>query len=324
MKILVTGSNGFVGQHLCSHLAALGHNVSGAVRSQGLAPDRTTEIVVGDLSEATDWAGLVHGFDAVIHLAARVHVMNDTAGDPLSEFRRVNSLATAALAQAAAAQGVTRFVFLSSIKVNGESTAGKGYAASDVPEPVDPYGVSKHEAEVELRKIEQDTSLEVVIVRTPLVYGPGVKGNFAKTLSLVHAGLPLPVGGIRNRRTMVSVWNLVDLLEKCAVDPRAAGVLVLAGDAFSPSTPELFSQLSIAMGKTARVFPVPVALMRLAGRLTGRSAIVKRLTESLEVDPGSSSTEWAWQPPHEFADSILRTATWYVGSRKSNPGGGQN
>ena len=324
MKILVTGSNGFVGRHLSSHLESLGHTVGGGVRSQGSALERTTEVVMGDLSGATDWTGLLQGFDVVIHLAARVHVMNDTSADPLSEFRRVNSLATAALARAAAAQGVSRLVFLSSIKVNGESTAGRGFTASDRPAPNDPYGISKHEAEIELRKVERDSDLEIVIVRTPLVYGPGVKGNFAKMLSLVHGGVPLPLGGLRNRRTMVSVWNLVDLLEKCAVDPRAAGALILAGDAFSPSTPQLLREMTSAMGKKSRVFPLPLALMRLGGRLTGKSAIVSRLTESLEVASGSSSTDWGWKPPHAFADSILRTVSWYLENRQSEAGGRRN
>ncbi|TFD17776.1 NAD-dependent epimerase/dehydratase family protein [Cryobacterium sp. TMT2-23] len=321
MKILVTGSNGFVGCHLTSHLASLGHTVGGGVRSQGSAPERTTEVVMGDLSGATDWTGLLQGFDVVIHLAARVHVMNDTSADPLSEFRRVNSLATAALARAAATQGVTRLVFLSSIKVNGESTSGRGFTALDRPAPNDPYGISKHEAEVALRGVERDSDLEIVIVRTPLVYGPGVKGNFAKMLSLVHVGVPLPLGALRNRRTMVSVWNLVDLLEKCSVDPRAAGALVLAGDAFSPSTPQLLREMTSAMGKKPRVFPLPLAFMRLGGRLTGKTAVVSRLTESLEVVAGSSSTDWAWKPPHAFADSILRTVTWYLENRKSEVGG---
>jgi UDP-glucose 4-epimerase len=323
MKILVTGANGFIGRHLSSHLVSIGHTVGSAVRSPGSAPDGTAEVVVGNLAGATDWTGLLQGFDVVIHLAARVHVMNDTSVDPLSEFRQVNALATAALARAAANQGVTRLVFLSSIKVNGESTAGTRFTASDLPAPKDPYGVSKSEAEIELRKIERDTDLDVVIVRTPLVYGPGVKGNFAKTLSLVHAGLPLPLAELRNRRTMVSVWNLVDLLEKCAADPSATGALILAGDAFSPSTPQLFTEISSAMGKKARMFRVPVSWMRLGGRLTGKTSIVGRLTESLEVESGSSSTDWVWKPPHVFADSILRTVTWYLENRKSQVSGGK-
>lgn len=324
MKILVTGANGFVGRHLSSYLEGMGHIVGGAVRSLGSAPERTTEVVVGDLSEATDWTGLLQGFDVVIHLAARVHVMNDTSVDPVSEFRRVNALATADLARAAANQGVARLVFLSSIKVNGESTSGRKFTAADLPAPKDPYGVSKSEAEIELRKIERDTDLDVVIVRTPLVYGPGVKGNFAKTLSLVHAGLPLPLADLRNRRTMVSVWNLVDLLEKCAVDPSAKRALILAGDAFSPSTSQLFTEISLAMGKKARMFRVPVSWMRLGGRLTGKTSIVGRLTESLEVESGSSSTDWVWKPPHSFADSILRTVTWYLENRESKLSGGKN
>ncbi|WP_198416066.1 NAD-dependent epimerase/dehydratase family protein [Cryobacterium suzukii] len=316
MKILVTGANGFVGRHLSSHLVEAGHEVTAAVRTAGAAPAGTNEVVIGDLGPDTVWTDLLMGNDVVIHLAARVHVMHDTAADPLSEFRRVNTAGTGALARAAAQQGVARLVFLSSIKVNGEGTSGKPYTAFDEPRPEDPYAISKHEAEMTLREVEHETGLDIVIVRSPLVYGPSVGGNFAKTLALARRGLPLPLGSVRNRRTMTSVWNLVDLLEKSASDISAAGALVLAGDQFSPSTAQLFREISTAMKKTSRLFPCPLALLRLAGRVTGRSAIIERLAESLEVQAGSSSTGWKWEPPFEFAASIRRTVAWYLGEER--------
>ncbi|TFD29197.1 NAD-dependent epimerase/dehydratase family protein [Cryobacterium lyxosi] len=313
MKIFVTGANGFVGRHTCTHLLDRGHDVTAGVRTAGSAPLGTEECLVGDLGPASDWNKDLSGHDAIVHLAARVHVMNDTAKDPLAEFRRVNTFGTVALAQAASSQGVPRFVFLSSIKVNGEKTDGRPFTAKDSPDPQDSYGVSKHEAEVALRSVERETDLQVVVVRTPLVYGPGVGGNFVKTLSLARSGIPLPLRSLRNSRTLCSVWNLVELLEKCASDEAAAGALVLAGDLTSPSTGGLVREISRAMGKRSRNFSFPPALLGLAGRATGKSAIIRRLTQSLEVTAGSSSTAFTWHPSERFEDSIKRTVDWYLG-----------
>jgi nucleoside-diphosphate-sugar epimerase len=312
MKILVTGANGFVGRHLCGHLLERGHEVTAAVRTPGTAPAGTFERVIGAIGVDPIDPSLVAGHETIVHLAARVHVMNDTSANPLAEFRGVNVEGTMALARAAAGEGVERFVFLSSIKVNGEATRGVPFRASDNPNPQDPYGVSKYEAELSLRALQAQNDLDVVIVRTPLVYGPQVGGNFIKTMGLARRGIPLPLASVHNSRTMSSVWNLVDLLEKCAFDPRAAGALVMAGDSFSPSTADLFRQLSAAMGKSSRLFPFPPALLKLAGLLSGKSAIVDRLVGSLEVHSGSSSTAWTWEPPYLFEDSIRRTAEWYM------------
>jgi len=224
----------------------------------------------------------------------------------------VNVEGTIALATVAARECVKRFVFLSSIKVNGEATRGIAFRAADPPNPQDPYGISKYEAERSLREIEAKNDLDVVIVRTPLVYGPRVGGNFVKTIELARRGIPLPLASVHNSRTMSSVWNLLDLLEKCASDPMAAGALVLAGDGFSPSTAELFRQLSAAMGKSALLFPFPPALIRLFGLLVGKSAVVDRLLGSLEVQSGSSSTDWSWEPPFLFEDSIRQTVETYM------------
>lgn len=312
MKIFVTGANGFVGANLCQHLVASGHEVSAAVRRAGTAPEGTTEVIVADLGPDTNYDGQLEGHDAVIHLAARVHVMSETAQDPLLEFRRVNTFGTRTLAEAAAAQGVKRFVYLSSIKVNGEGTDGTPYRADDTPGPVDPYGVSKLEAEVLLRDPQVISSLDVVLVRAPLVYGPGVGGNYVKMLGLAKSGLPLPLASIRNRRTMVSVWNLVDLLEKAATDAAASGATVLAGDAESPSTPELLRAQARAMAAPIRLFAFPVGLMKAGARLLGRTALVDRLAGSLEVEPGSSTTSWVWRPPVSLDDGITRTAVAFL------------
>jgi len=317
VRIFVTGANGFVGTHLVEHLLHHGHVVTAGVRSSGTAPSGAFETVVGEIGPDTDWSGLLAGHDTVIHLAARVHVMNDTSADPLEEFRRVNSIGTSTLAQAASVQGVERFVFLSSIKVNGESTAGAPFTAHDNPAPEDPYGISKHEAENLLRRIEHASGLDVVIVRTPLVYGPNVGGNFIKLLSLAGKSFPLPLGSISNRRTMTSVWNLVDLLEKASIESGARGGLILAGDEFSPSTAQLSRQLSSAMGRQSRIFPCPIGLLHFGGRISGKSAVVSRLTASLEVKAGSSLTEWNWNPPHTFEDSIDRTVAWYVSDKQA-------
>ena len=312
MRILVTGANGFVGRHLCGHLLEQGHEVTAAVRAPGTAPSGTVERIIGEIGVDQIDPKLVAGQETVIHLAARVHVMDDTSANPIVEYRRVNVEGTIALATVAARECVKRFVFLSSIKVNGEATRGIAFRAADPPNPQDPYGISKYEAERSLREIEAKNDLDVVIVRTPLVYGPRVGGNFVKTIELARRGIPLPLASVHNSRTMSSVWNLLDLLEKCASDPMAAGALVLAGDGFSPSTAELFRQLSAAMGKSALLFPFPPALIRLFGLLVGKSAVVDRLLGSLEVQSGSSSTDWSWEPPFLFEDSIRQTVETYM------------
>jgi nucleoside-diphosphate-sugar epimerase len=312
MKILVTGANGFIGSHLCKHLLAKDHEVLAVVRTKGSAPPATTELVIPDIGPTTSWLGSFSDIDAVVHLAARVHVMNDTSADPEAEFRRINAAGTATLAREAANSGVRRFVYLSTIKVNGERTDGTPFSATDAPRPQDPYGLSKHEGELELRRLEEESAMELVIVRTPLVYGPGVGGNFVRTLNLVERSIPLPLASVRNHRTMASVWNLVDLLEKGVTEEAAAGALILAGDEHSPSTAELFREMAQAMGQRSRLFPFPIWVLRLAGRVTGKSAVLDRLTGSLEVAQGSSSNGWRWSPPFTFGESIERTARWYM------------
>lgn len=317
MNIMVTGANGFIGQHLCQHLLAMGHVVTSVVRRAGTSRVGTIELVMTNIGADTDWSGRLAGQDVIIHLAGRAHVMIETTNDPLTKFRQVNVGGTGVLSRAASSQGVTRFVFLSSIKVNGEETADSPFRASDLPHPKDPYGQSKLEAEDELRELERSSPLETVIVRTPLVYGPLVRGNFLRTLFLAQRAIPLPLASIQNHRTMCSIWNLVDLLERCAVEQGARAALVLAGDSYSPSTAQLFQELSRALDRPSRIFPCPIPILRVSGLLTHRSSIISRLTGSLEVEAGSSSNDWAWVPKVGFRDGIARTAKWFRADRES-------
>ncbi|HYI32403.1 MAG TPA: NAD-dependent epimerase/dehydratase family protein [Glaciibacter sp.] len=318
MRILVTGANGFIGRHLCALLLARGHEVGAAVRRPGTAPAGCVEILVGDLSADTQWHDVLACYESVVHMSARVHIMDDTSSDPLADFRSVNTEGTRRLAKAAAEQGVARFVFLSSIKVNGEATNGRPFTAGSALAPADPYGVSKMEAELALWREIRDTTMTAVVVRTPLVFGPGVKGNFIRMLAITAKRIPLPLGSVKNRRSMVSVWNLTDLIERAAGEPDAAGTTIVAADAFSPSTPQLLRELSKAMRLQPRIIKLPVAMMRVAGVLTGKSGVVQRLVSSLEVEPGSSSSSWSWTPALSFQEGIQRTVDWYVNEHKES------
>lgn len=306
MKILLTGANGFVGTYLCQQLLKADHDVVAAVRSPRTAPDQTTEFAYGDLLGEVDWMSALDGVQAVVHLAARVHIMKDASSDPDVEFRRVNVDGTMKLATAAAAAGVRRFVYMSSIKVNGERTLAAPFHASSGSNPVDSYGVSKWEAELALAELAASSEMAVISVRTPLVYGPGVRGNMARLVRMASAGYPLPFGSIRNKRTMISVWNLADLLASCSTIDGLTSGLILAGDDHSPSTPELYRELARALGTQPRVFSVPVALMSSLGRITGKSDEVSRLCDSLEVTTSSTIEGFNWEPPLSFEDGVRR------------------
>ncbi len=306
MKILVTGANGFVGTHLCQHLLRDGHDVVAAVRSPHTAPDQTQEFAYGDLLGPVDWTPALEGVDAVVHLAARVHVMKDASSDPGAEFRKINVDGTLRLAKAAVAAGVRRFVYMSSIKVNGERTMAAPFQATAVANPSDPYGVSKWEAELALKVLAASSRMAAISVRTPLVYGPGVRGNMARLVRMASAGYPVPLGSIRNKRTMMSVWNLADLLASCATSDGLTSGLVLAGDSHSPSTPELYRELAGAVGTRPRILNIPVGLMSALGRLTGKSDEVSRLCDSLEVTTSSTIAGFDWVAPLSFQDGVRR------------------
>lgn len=312
MRVLVTGASGFIGGHLCAWLLERGHEVVAASRVVGRAPAGTVERVVGDIDERTDWAGAFQGVDAVVHLAARVHVMRDTSNDPLEDFRRTNTRGTRRLAESAAVAGVRQFVFLSSVKALGERTTTEPFTAHTVGRPEDPYGRSKHEAEQQLRELSRQTGLPTVIVRTPLVFGAGVGGNFASMLSWVNRGIPLPLASVHNSRSMVSVRNLCSLLAACVEAPELGSHTVMAGEDTSPSTPRLLQMIASGLARPSRLFPFPPALLRGAGRALGQGDAVRRLTDSLEVRYGSTSGGWRWEPEETFEAGIARTSEWFV------------
>jgi len=314
--ILVTGGNGFVGGALCAEALQRGIQINGAVRNAVELPAGVCRFEIASVDGETDWTLALRNVDVVIHLAARVHVMSDVSADPLAEFRKVNVLGTENLARQAAKAGVKRFVFVSSIKVNGEQTlSGQKFSEDDVPAPLDAYGISKWEAEQVLSQISGETGLEVVILRLPLVYGLGVKGNFIQMMKAISAGIPLPLASVRNSRSLVYLGNLVDALIACATHPAAAGQTYLISDGEDVSTPVLLRQLAWALGVPARLFSLPLGLLRFAGMLTGKSAQVERLLGSLEIDSSKIRQELGWQPPFSMAQGLKATAEWYRAAR---------
>lgn len=315
MRVLITGASGFVGLELLASLIRIpGLSVRAAVRDARAALPRGTEVYeIGDLDTAPDWAPALHSCNTVVHLAARAHVMRTGASDAAALFRRVNTDGTLALARQAVLAGVRRFVFLSSVKVNGERTAaGKSFSAQDDAHPADPYAVSKLEAELGLREIAGRSGLEVVIVRAPLVYGAGVKANFLRLLHWVDRGWPLPLAAVRNRRSLVSVWNLCDLLGNLLANPRASGGTWMVSDGEDLSTPELIRRLARAMNRRARLLPVPVTLVRALGVLAGREAELMRLCDSLMVETRATREQLGWSAPVDVDEGLRRTVAWYL------------
>ncbi|WP_148717336.1 UDP-glucose 4-epimerase family protein [Chitinolyticbacter meiyuanensis] len=310
--ILVTGASGFVGSRLCERLVQDGVAVRPVVRQA-----RVGAYQVKSLDADTDWSGALSDVTEVVHAAARVHVMDEVALDPLAEFRKVNVEGTLHLARQAAVAGVKRFVFISSIKVNGEQTApGHPFRADDAPAPMDPYGVSKNEAEQGLLAFAHETGMEVVIIRPPLVYGPGVKANFAKMMATLARGVPLPFGLVDNRRSLVALDNLVDLITVCLRHPAAANQIFLAGDGEDLSTAQLLRRLADALGRPARLLPVPIGLMSGVARLLGKKAFTQRLFGSLQVDIEKNRQCLGWVPPVSVDDGLRRAAAHFQGLRQ--------
>ena len=314
-RVLVTGANGFVGKTLCGDLHVRGFATWAAVRSASSLVEDAEIAAVGEIDGRTDWNEVLSDVDVVIHLAARVHVMRDDAVDPLSEFRRINTAGTEHLARCAAAAGVRRLVYVSSIKVNGEATReGARFTEADPPHPQDPYGISKWEAERALHRIAAETGLEIVVVRPPLVYGAGVKGNFVTMLKVLAKGIPLPLASVHNLRSLVYVENVVDALILCATHPAAAGQTYLVSDGEDVSTPNLLRQLGAAMGRPVRLFPCPSALLKLVASSIGKSEQIERLLGSLQVDSGKILRELNWTPPYTLQQGLQKTAEWYRNS----------
>lgn len=311
-RVLVTGASGFVGSILCDTLADAGCTVRAAVRSERRLPRSVSEtIVVGEIGATTQWSTAVLGVDAVVHAAARAHVLGDSVANA-DLYMETNARGTLHLAQAAARAGVRRFVLVSSIKVNGEGTTDKPYTPADQPAPQDAYGRSKLAAEQALAEVASHTDMEAVSVRPPLVYGPGVRANFLRLLSWVDRGWPLPFGAIENRRSLISVWNLCDLLLRIVQSPTVPTRTCLVSDGEDVSTPELIRRIGAAMSRPTSLLPVPVALLRLGGMLTGRSMEIARLCGSLVVDPAQTRRDLAWLPPLTLNEGIQRTAAWYL------------
>ena len=313
MRWLVTGATGFVGRALCGEAVARGYTVRGAVRTHGSASVGCECVAVGNIGPDTEWRSALADVGVVVHLAARVHVMNDGSADPLAEFRQVNVLATLHLARQAAAAGVQRFVFISSVKVNGEESApGRPFSADDTPAPQDPYGVSKMEAEHGLRQIAADTGMAVVIIRPPLVYGPGVKANFYSMMQWLSRGVPLPLGAVANRRSMVALDNLVDVILLCCDHSAAANQIFMVSDGEDLSTTALLQRMGRALGKPARLIPVPQKLLMACALLLGKQAMARRLCGFLQVDISKTQRLLGWVPPVSVDEGLrLAGASYY-------------
>ena len=314
--VLVTGASGFVGSALLERLKAESFPCLGAVRRQALS--LSDSVVVGDVGPDTLWDAALVGRHVVVHAAARVHVMQDSAVDSLAEFRRVNVEGTLNLARQSVVAGVKRFIFISSIKVNGEGTLhGSPFTAEDLPHPIEPYGISKSEAEEQLRRLAEETGMEVVIIRPPLVYGPGVKANFLSMMRWLYKGIPLPLGAINNRRSLVALDNLVDLIVTCIDHPAAANQTFLAGDGEDLSTTELLRRMGAALGRPARLIPVPPALLSAGATMLGKRAVSQRLLGSLQVDISKTRTLLGWTPPVSVAEALRKTAAHFLAQQRT-------
>lgn len=314
----ISGSTGFLGSALTIQLFK---NVS-SVRCFGrkkleCVPNEL--FFKGNIDDTSTYCDFLNGLNVVIHCAARVHIMDDNSAEPLTEFRATNTAGTLNLAKQAAEAGVKRFVFISSIKVNGECTLlNTPFRADDGMAPQDPYGISKAEAEQGLRDIGKKTGMEVVIIRPPLVYGPGVKANFEAMMKLASLGIPLPLGGVtKNRRSLVYVDNLVDLIVTCISHPKAANQTFLVSDDDDLSTTRMIKALSLALGKKGWLLPIPVTLFEILGKLTGKSAIIDRLCGSLQVDISKTKELLDWQPPVCVKDAFTKTAAHYALNNKN-------
>ena len=321
--LLVTGASGFVGRAVCNSALNLKMtNLKMAVRgshrsaaSQSLVPKGVEAIEIPSVDGSTDWSRALIGVDVVVHLVARAHVIRETAQDPLAAFREVNTAGTERLARMAAAAGVRRLVYLSSIGVNGRRTFSVPFTEEDTPDPKEAYAISKWESEQLLRQVSRETGLEIVILRPPLVYGQGVGANFLRLLDLVRKRIPLPLASVSNRRSFIYVENLSDAILKCAMHACAAGQTYLVCDDESISTPELIDQLAQFMRVPARMFPCPPRLLGLAGKLMGKSAEVSRLLHSLVVDATKIHSEIGWAPPYTLSHGLKETVDWYLTAR---------
>jgi nucleoside-diphosphate-sugar epimerase len=311
-RVLVTGATGFVGQTLCAALGGAGYAVRAALRRAGTLPGNIAEsAIVGEIDTATDWHAALEGVDVIVHAAARAHRLGDDVHPEV--YTQTNALGTRRLAQAAAAAGVRRLVYLSTAKVNGEGS-GTPYTAQDPAHPAGAYATSKWLGEQHLLELAAATRLEAAIVRPPLVYGPAVRANFLRLLRWVDRGWPLPLGSVHNRRSLVNVWNLCDLVLRLLVHPAAPGRVWMVSDGDDRSTPDLLRTIGRAMQRPVRLIAAPVAVLRAVGTLSGRSADVSRLCDSLQVNITPTCHELQWAPPVAVDEGVARTVRWYLSS----------
>ena len=316
MKLLVTGSSGFVGSRVVEMASDNGLIAVSVVRKEPKEESSGRFHTVSSIDADTDWSGAFDSIDCVVHCAARVHQMKESESDALAAYREINTLGTLNLARQASRSGIKRFVFLSSIKVNGEFTlSGSLFEPNLKHAPQDPYGLSKYEAELGLIQLAKETGLEVVIIRPPLVYGPGVKANFNSLMQWVDRGIPLPLGAIHNQRSLVYRDNLVDLILHCCVDERAAGETFLVSDGKDVSTTELIFSVTKAMNKTSKLIPIPMGWITCVAKLFGKPQVAQRICSNLQVDMSHTEKVLGWKPPISFEDGIEKTAQAYLDSR---------
>jgi len=313
MKILITGYTGFVGKAVTVYLGSKGHQLIGWSRQRRAKFNHLQKSFTGDIGPQTDFKSALSGLDAVIHLATSVHVMNEKAKNPLAEFRKVNVHGTVNLARQAVRYGVKKFIYLSSIKVNGEQTAYScAFSEDDIPNPVGPYAISKLEAEQELFKIAYNSSMEIIIIRPPIVYGPGVKANFRSMMKWLYKGAPLPLGATKNKRSLVGLGNLVDFIATCLEHPAAANEIFLVSDGEDISTSELLRRTARALGVPARLLPIPPMLLKVAAKLAGKNEMVHRLLGNLQVDISKAKKVLGWSPSFSIDEELEKAARWFL------------